>query len=225
MKISAETLSILSSFSSINPVMYFGDPKAVKVIRSNSGLIGVFETSEQFDKECAFWETPQLLAVINSMGGEKAELDFGDSFVKITNEDGAHVNYMYTPESVIIKNNTKPKAFEAYCKSIDSNFSFELSNENLTKIMKLAKIMGLDTLQFSFKDGEGTIKILDNTSSSVGHTFDMSIKGEGTGEISFDINNLNIINGDYSIIVKNNVFAKWTNKNIPLFYIAGAKKA
>lgn len=231
MKISAETLSILSSFSSINPVMYFGDPKAIISIRSNSCLIGVFQPKETFDKQCAFYEIPQLLAVIDSMGAENAELDFNESFVKITNVDNAHVNYLYTPIEVISKNNPKPKDFETYCKPVAASFSFDITKETIAKILKLAKIMNLNTLQFKFEENKGTIHLLEKTgsSSAVGHTFDMNIEGNGSGYISFDITNLNIINGDYHIDVKmvndKPVYGKWTNKNIPLFYIIGALKS
>jgi hypothetical protein len=223
MKVSKETLAILKSFASINPVMYFGDPQAIKVIEPFGQLIGIYKTPEQFDKECAFWETPSLLAVIDQMGGENTELEFNDKFVKIISDDKASVKYMYTPEVIILKNNPKPKPYENYCKDMETDFNFEISSELLQKVIKLAKIMNLSKIEFKFENGIGKINMLD-ADGKVGHNYEKQIAGEGSGSISFYINNLNIIHGNYKVFAKTNLFAKWVNNDIPLFYIAGAKK-
>lgn len=225
MKISKDTLQILKSFASINPCIFLGDPKSIRVITPDkSAVIGVYKTSEVLDKDCVFWDWPQLLATIENMGGENAELDFQEKFVKITSEDKSSLKYFYTSE-IAVSTQQKPKAYEAYCKAIDEDFSFEITSEMLTKLLKIAKTLNLDLMKITMKDGTGTIELCA-ADNKINHTHNMDIEGKGTGEINIWINLLQIVNGSYEVVGKNNLFTKWTNKNIPLFYIvASGKKA
>ena len=223
MKISKETLSILKAFSSINPVMYLGDPEAIKVI-SSENIIGVFKCDETFDHECVFWEWPTLLSTIDSMGAEEAELDFQENFVKITSPDKSSIKYFYTPEIVIAERNPKPKPYASYAKEVESDFDFELSTEMLSKIMKISRTMGLNKLQIEMKDGAGTLSLIED-SGKVSHSYTQDIEGTGTGKINIYISTLNIIMGNYHIHARTNLFAKFSNKDIPLFMIIAASKA
>lgn len=227
MNISVETLSILKSFSTINPAMYFGiDKNSIQVVRRDKSLIGVFQTAEDFTKECAFWNMPQLLSVIDSMGNDKANLEFEDKFIKINGNDKIHVKYLYTNEAIIIKNNPKPVGFVRYnreFKKDDKYFEFEISRDILEKLLKLAKILELEVITFNFENGVGTAKLQKTNETDEGHNFDVELKGEGTGSISINLENLNIIPGDYKVIIEKGIVSKWTNKNIPLFYLIGSK--
>lgn len=223
MKLSKKTLSILKSFSAINPVLYFGDPKAIKVISPDGGVIGCYQSDESINQECSFWETPKLLATIDSMGGEEAELDFNDKFVKIVSNDKSSLKYFYTPEAMILSSNPKPKSYEAYCKSMEMNAEFELPIEMFSKIMKLSQVMQLNNLKIEFENDKGKLFLLDDT-NKVAHNFEYEIDGKGTGSITLYISSLNIIPGTYNIVIKSGLFTKFTNKDIPLFYIVAGKK-
>jgi len=224
MKVSKDTLSILKAFSTINPVMYLGDSKAVKVIAPDkSAIIGVYQTPESLDHDCVFWDWPTLLATIDSMGGADADLDFQESFVKISSPDKSSLKYFYTNPIVVAASNTKPKAFADYCKEMETDFTFELSSEVLSKVMKLARVMNLTKIVIESEDNKGSIHLVDD-GNKVNHTFEQEIETSGSGKISLWISTLNIIPGSYTVTVKNNLFAKFVNKDIPLFYIIGAKK-
>ncbi len=223
MKVSIETLSILKSFASINPTIYLGDPKAVIVNSPNKGsVVGVFQPSEKFDHECVFWEWPLLLSTIDAMGGEKADLDFQDNFIKIVSPDKASIKYFYTSPLILAETNPPPKKFVNYSKEIETDFEFEMSTELMNKIIKLSRIMKLTRLDIIFEDGKGKLVLVDD-SNTVSHNFEQELDGTGTGKISLFISTMNIISGNYQIQAKTNLFAKFINKDIPLFYLLGAK--
>jgi len=227
MKISNETLSILKSFSSINPVTYLGvDKNSIQVVRKDKSLIGVYQTAEDFTTECAFWNMPQLLSVIDSMGGNNAEIEFDDRFIKVVNADNIHVKYLYTNEAIIIKNNPKPVGFTRYNRDFnkdDKYFEFEISKDILDKLLKLSKILELEVITFNFENGVGTAKLQKTSEDGEGHNFNVELKGEGSGSISINLENLNIILGDYKVMIEKGIVSKWVNKNIPLFYLIGSK--
>jgi hypothetical protein len=224
MNISKETLSVIKNFSTINPVIYLGDPDAIRVISPSKAIIGVFQSEEKMDHDCVFWDWPTLLSTLDTMGAEKANLEFEDKFVKITSEDKSSLKYFYTPAIVVSQSNPKPKDFKSYAKEMDTDFEFELSSEVLAKTMKVARVMNLSMLEVTFEDGKGTITAVDD-SGKVNHCFHQDIEGKGSGKINIYLNSMNIIPGSYSVTAKTNLFSKWTNKDIPLFYIVAAKKA
>jgi len=120
MKISKKTLSIFKSFASINPVIYLGDSKALKV--QSDGIVGCYKTDEEFDHECVFWETPKLLATIDSMGGEEAELNFDEKFVKIVSPDKSSLKYFYTPEAMVLQSNPNQNLMKIIVKKLNQIF-------------------------------------------------------------------------------------------------------
>jgi hypothetical protein len=223
MKVSKDTLHILKSFSSINPVIYLGDDKAVTVISPSKDNIGVFQAPEVFDHTCVFWEWPTLLSTIDSMGGSDAELSFEDKFLKIVSPDKSAIKYFYTPEIVVAQSNPRPKPFASYCKEHDIDFEVEVSAEVLAKMTKISRIMNLSKIEITMEDGAGFMRAADD-SGKVSHDFQQEIEGKGTGKISLYLSSMNLIPGSYLLQVKSGVFSKWTNKDIPLFYIIAAKK-
>ena len=222
MKISKDTINILKSFSTINPCIYFGDEEALRVISSSGAVIGVYKTAEALDHDCVFWDMPQLISTINSMGGENAELDFQEKFVKIVSLDKSALKYFYTNPLVVQRDNKKPKDYASYCKNIDVDFSVEISAESLAKVMTIAKNLNLTQMNIELEDGKGVIQVLED-SNKVDHSFSQDIEGEGSGQISLWIDSLHLIPGAYKIEA-NKVMAKFSHRDIPLFFIVGASK-
>ena len=222
MKISKDTLNILKSFSAINPCVYLGDEEALRVISTSGAVIGVYKTAESLDHDCVFWDMPQLISTINSMGGEDAELDFQEKFVKIVSPDKSALKYFYTNELVVQRDNKKPKSYAAYCKDIDIDFTINIPSETLSKIMTIAKNLNLTQMRIEMEDGKGIIEVLED-SNKVDHNFSQDIEGEGSGQISLWIDSLHLIPGAYKIEA-NKVMAKFTHEDIPLFFIVGASR-
>lgn len=232
MKISKETLAIMKSFTVINNVFYLGvDVNAFSVVSSDNGFNGTyFDIPEKFEKYCMFQDASQLLSTIEAMGGEEAELEFEDQFVRITNKDGIHVKYLYSDELIIAKNNPRPKGYEKYSKPFDNTkedyFKFEISREVLDKILKTSKILNLEQITFELKEGKGSVTIEKFVKEKKGldtHKIDMEITGEGSGSVSINLDRFNILSGDYNVEARNGLVTKWINKNIKLIYNIAAR--
>lgn len=223
MKISADTLKILKSFASINPCIFLGDAQAIRVMAPDKGsVVGVYKTAESLDKDCVFWQWPELLSTIDIMGSENAELDFQEQFVKISSPDKSSLKYCYT-SPIAVATQKKPKMYTDYCKDIEVDFTFELPAEALSKLFRLSKNMNLSQIQVEVKDNKGMITLID-PENKVNHTYEHEIDAKGNGSINLWINTMQFIPGSYDVSVKNNIFSKWVNKDIPLFYIVGAAK-
>lgn len=223
MKICKDTLNILKAFASINPCIYLGDEKAIRVISPSGSVIGVYKTAEALDHKCVFWDWPQLISTINYMGGEEAELDFQEKFVKIISPNKSSLKYFYTNKIVVERDNPEPKPYTAYCKEMETDFSFEIPADTISKILSISKNLNLTKMSIEMEDGKGVIKVFED-GNKVDHNFTEEIEGTGKGNISLWIESLHLIPGSYKVDIKNGLFAKFMHNDIPLFFIVAASK-
>ena len=210
MKLSESTLSLLKNFSTINQSILFKQGRRLRTISVMKNILAEATITEEFPKDFGIYDLNQYL---NGLGLHNSpELDFeADNYVVIK-EGRSRSKYFFADPSVII---TPPE------KSIElpsEDVTFDLSTDQLDKLLKAAAIYQLPDL--SVVGGDGVVKVLvrdkkNDTSNDysviVGET-------ESTFSFNFKVENIKILPGTYSVVVSQKLLSRFTNKNQDLIY-------
>ena len=210
MKLSESTLSLLKNFSTINQSILFKQGSKLRTISVMKNILAEATITEEFPKDFGIYDLNQYL---NGLGLHNSpELDFeADNYVVIK-EGRSRSKYFFADPSVII---TPPE------KSIDlpsEDVTFDLSTDQLDKLLKAAAIYQLSDL--SVVGGDGVVKVLvrdkkNDTSNDysviVGET-------ESTFSFNFKVENIKILPGTYTVVVSQKLLSRFTNKNQDLVY-------
>ena len=210
MKLSESTLSLLKNFSTINQSILFKQGSRLRTISVMKNILAEATIAEEFPKDFGIYDLNQYL---NGLAlHNNPELNFeADNYVVIK-EGRSRSKYFFADPSVII---TPPE------KSIDlpsEDVTFDLSTDQLDKLLKAAAIYQLPDL--SVVGGDGVVKVLvrdkkNDTSNDysviVGET-------ESTFSFNFKVENIKILPGTYSVVVSQKLLSRFTNKNQDLIY-------
>lgn len=212
MQISKSTVGLLKSFSAINNSIYLDEEGYLKTKTPNStSIIAIAEIPEKIPPIAIY----SLQEFVGSLSLFKDDIDFifDQNFI-IMEDDEKKVKYRLSDPSFILN---QCKAVVDYQGYNDFDCKIELTNNQLQQIKKAAKTLNADIFEIKLKNGEGNLS-LNNSELPLSNSFDMNIKGEGTGSAKFAVDNLLIIDGDYEIEIKSDKVLKFTNKNYPIFY-------
>ena len=210
MKLSESTLSLLKNFSTINQSILFKQGSRLRTISVMKNILAEATIAEEFPKDFGIYDLNQYL---NGLAlHNNPELNFeADNYVVIK-EGRSRSKYFFADPSVII---TPPE------KSIDlpsEDVTFDLSTDQLDKLLKAAAIYQLPDL--SVVGGDGVVKVLvrdkkNDTSNDysviVGET-------ESTFSFNFKVENIKILPGTYTVVVSQKLLSRFTNKNQDLVY-------
>ena len=103
----------------------------------------------------------------------------------------------------------------------DETVSFELSTDQLDKLLKAAAIYQLADL--SVVGGDGVVKVLvRDKKNETSNDFSIVVgETEGTFSFNFKVENIKILPGNYSVVVSQKLLSRFTSKNQDLtYYIA-----
>ena len=188
MKLSDKTLTLLKNFSNINQSIIFKKGSSLRTISVMKNILAEATIDEDLPKDFGIYDLGQFL---NGMGlHHSPELDFqdDDSYVVIK-EGRMKSKYFFADPNVIVT----PPDKEITLPSTD--VSFELSTQQLDKLLKAAAIYQLPDL------------------SAVGET-------ESTFSFNFKVENIKILPGSYNVVA-NKSLALFTCQNYELkYYIA-----
>jgi len=210
MKLSDSTLSLLKNFSTINTSILFKKGNKLRTISVMKNILAEATVSEEFPKDFGIYDLNQFL---NGMGLHNSpELDFREDNYVLIKEGKMRSKYFFADANVIV---TPPdKSMELPSEDV----SFELSTDQLDKLLKAAAVYQLPDL--SVEGGEGVVKIVvrdkkNDTSNSfsivVGDT-------ESIFSFNFKVENIKILPGTYEVVVSEKLISKFTCKNYDLTY-------
>lgn len=211
MKISDQTLEVLKNFSEINTNILVKPGSELSTISTMKNILAKATISEAFDKQFAIYDLSELLGIVSAF--DKPDLDMDNEKFMTVNSEGSKskAKYFFSDESVVVapqKDVIMP----------DAEVSFELKNDILTKLMKMAAIMKLPDLSLVGKSGQDLIlKVHDKKNSA--NSYEEPV-GTATGDFTFNfkIENLKIVSGDYDVAVSSKSISHFKNKVKPIEY-------
>ena len=210
MKLSDKTLSVLKNFSTINQSILFKQGSKLRTISVMKNILAEATITEELPKDFGIYDLNQFLNGLSLH--QSPELDFVNNGHVVIKEGRMRSKYFFADPNVII---TPPD------KVIDlptEDVSFELSTDQLDKLLKAAAIYQLADL--AVEGGDGVVKLLvrdkkNDTSNSCSVTVGETDK---VFSFNFKVENIKILPGTYDVSVSSKLLSRFTSKNQDLTY-------
>jgi hypothetical protein len=213
MKLSDKTLSLLKNFSTINQSILFKQGSKLRTISVMKNILAEATVTEEIPKDFGIYDLNQFLNGLSLH--QSPELDFVNEGHVVIKEGRMRSKYFFADPNVII---TPPD------KAIDlpsEDVSFELSTDQLDKLLKAAAIYQLPDL--AVVGANGVVKILvRDKKNDTSNDFSVTV-GETDKVFSFNfkVENIKILPGTYDVSVSSKLLSRFTSKNQDLtYYIA-----
>ena len=212
MKLSDQTLEVLKNFSDINTNILVKPGSELSTISTMKNILAKATITESFDKQFAVYDLSELLGIVSAI--EKPDVDISNEKFMTIGSTGSKskAKYYYSDESVV----TSPQKDVVMP---DADVNFQLKDEILSKLLKMAAIMKLPDLSLVGKKGQDVIlKVHDKKNSA--NSYEEFVGTEATADFTFNfkIENLKIIPGDYDVAVSSKSISHFKNKVKPIEY-------
>ena len=210
MKLSDKTLSVLKNFSTINQSILFKQGSKLRTISVMKNILAEATITEEIPKDFGIYDLNQFLNGLSLH--QSPELDFVNNGHVVIKEGRMRSKYFFADPNVII---TPPD------KAIDlptEDVSFELSTDQLDKLLKAAAIYQLADL--AVEGGDGVVKLLvRDKKNDTSNSFSVTV-GETDKVFSFNfkVENIKILPGNYDVVCSKNNLSRFTSKNQDLTY-------
>ena len=214
MKLSDKTISLLKSFSTINQSILFKKGTKLRTISVMKNILAEATVSEELPKDFGIYDLNQFLNGLSLHNSP--ELDFNNDNHVVIKEGRSRSKYFFADPQVIVT----PPEKEMVLPSED--VSFELSTDQLDKLLKAAAIYQLPDL--AVVGGNGVVKIVvrdkkNDTSNdfaiTVGETSNYFCKNFS---FNFKVENIKILPGNYEVVVSQKLLSRFKSKNQDLTY-------
>ena len=214
MKLSDSTLSLLKNFSTINQSILFKQGTKLRTISVMKNILAEATVSEEIPKDFGIYDLGQFLNGLSLHNSP--ELDFQEDNHVVIKEGRSRSKYFFADPQVIVT----PPEKEMTLPSED--VSFELSTDQLDKLLKAASIYQLPDL--AVVGGNGVVKIVvrdkkNDTSNdfaiTVGETSTYFCKNFS---FNFKVENIKILPGNYEVVVSQKLLSRFKSKNQDLTY-------
>ena len=213
MKLSDNTLSVLKNFSSINQSILFKHGSRLRTISVMKNILAEVTITEELPKDFGIYDLNQFL---NGMGlHQSPELDFTNDGYVVIKEGKMRTKYFFADPQVIVTPPEKPITLPS------EDVSFELSTDQLDKLLKAAAIYQLTDL--AVVGGDGVVKIVvRDKKNDTSNDFSIVVgETDATFSFNFKVENIKILPGTYDVVVSQKLLSRFTSKNHDLtYYIA-----
>ena len=212
MKISDQTLEVLKNFSEINTNILVKPGSELSTISTMKNILAKATISEAFDKKFAIYDLSELLGIVSAI--DKPDIDMANEKFMTVGSEGSKskAKYFFSDESVVVspqKDVIMP----------DAEVTFQLKNDILAKLMKMAAIMKLPDLSLVGKKGQDVIlKVHDKKNSANSYEEFVGTEAAADFTFNFKIENLKIVSGDYDVAVSSKSISHFKNKVKPIEY-------
>ena len=213
MKLSDKTLTLLKNFSTINQSILFKQGSSLRTISVMKNILAEATIDEDLPKDFGIYDLNQFL---NGLGlHQRPELDFGNDNYVVIKEGRMRSKYFFADPNVIVT----PPDKEITLPSEEA--SFELSTQQLDKLLKAAAIYQLPDLSAVGENGAVKVVVRDKKNDT-SNSFAVTV-GETESEFSFNfkVENIKILPGTYDVVVSQKLLSRFTCKDYDLkYYIA-----
>jgi hypothetical protein len=192
MKISENTLSILKSFTSINPSIYINKGNKLRTISLRKDILAEATVEDKFEHAFGIYDLNQFISALSLFS--EPNLEFDSNYLTISNKDSSII-YGYADSAIIVQPPDKTISLP------DTIVEFKLTPEVLKKTINAASILQLPHWTVVGDKKSVTIVVGDTRSKSsnvfkqvVGET-DVKFK------LNFKVENLKFINDTYDVSI------------------------
>ena len=213
MKLSDKTLSVLKNFSTINQSILFKAGNKLRTMSVMKNILAEATIEEELPKDFGIYDLNQFL---NGLGlHNNPELNFeADSYVVIK-EGRSRSKYFFADPQVIITPPDKTLNLPS------EDATFDLSTDQLDKLLKAAAIYQLPDLSVVGEDGVVKIVVRDKKNETSNNYSVIVGETESQFMFNFKVENIKILPGTYDVVVSQKLLSRFVSKNHDLtYYIA-----
>tara|TARA_X000000368_G_scaffold200557_1_gene158324 strand:+ start:1263 stop:1928 length:666 start_codon:yes stop_codon:yes gene_type:complete len=210
MKLSDKTLSFLKNFSTINQSILFKQGTRLRTISVMKNILAEASIEEELPKDFGIYDLNQFLNGLSLH--HNPDLDFANEGHVVIKEGRMRSKYFFADPQVIITPPDKEMTLPT------EDVTFELSTEQLDKLLKAAAIYQLPDL--SVEGGNGVVKIVvKDKKNDTSNSFSITV-GETDKVFSFNfkVENIKILPGTYDVVVSSKLLSRFSSKNHDLTY-------
>ena len=222
MKLSNETLEVLSNFTNINDNLVIDpaeDGATHTLIRTKnvaSNVFAEYNAPEVFPVPISIYNLSEFLSVIRLF--DAPDLDFGEKYLTISDESSSNkVRYFYADRSIL----SYP---EKGIKFPESDVTVTLGTKDFAKIKKAAATLGLPNVSV-LGDGSNVTLRAHDTGKQSGNFFDLSLEAQTNSDDAFQVDfttdTLDLLPVEYSLDLNFKGISRFSNAGYGLtYYIA-----
>ena len=210
MKLSDKTLTLLKNFSSINQSILFKKGSSLRTISVMKNILAEATIEEDLPTDFGIYDLNQFL---NGLGlHQNPDLDFQNTGHVLIREGKSRTKYFFADPNVIVT----PPDKEITLPSED--VSFELSTQQLDKLLKAAAIYQLPDL--AVVGGDGVVKIVvRDKKNDTSNDFSIVVgETESVFSFNFKVENIKIVPGTYDVVVSQKLLSRFTCRDYDLKY-------
>ena len=199
MKISNDTLNIMSSFTNLNTQIQVKPGSNLVTVSGTNSVLANAKVEETFDTEFCIYDLSQFLGAVSMF--DAPEFEFGDKSVKVSNGNGSYFNYVYAdPRTITVPPKDRLE--------LDGDkVTFTLTNDKMKSLQKASAVLGLPNLVIRNHDSDGieiSVEDVKNPTSNkfAGGTIDSDRISEVVSvdfQFVFKFDNIKILNLDYNV--------------------------
>jgi len=211
MKLSDSTLSILKNFAGINNSILVKKGNRLRTISVAKNILAEANLGEEFPSDFALYDLNQFLNVNNSLF-RNPELDFTDNGYVVISEGESKQTFFFADPTVIVTPPDKEITLPT------EDVCFELSTEQLDKLLKAAAINQLPDFSAIGRNGKVTLVVRDKKNDT-SNNFNIVV-GQTDSEFTFNfkVENIKVLPGTYEVVVSQKLLSRFTSKNHDLCY-------
>ena len=210
MKLSDSTLSLLKNFSTINQSILFKQGTKLRTISVMKNILAEATVSEEIPKDFGIYDLGQFLNGLSLHNSP--ELDFQEDNYVVIKEGRSRSKYFFADPQVIVTPPERPMNLPS------EDVTFDLSTEQLDKLLKAAAIYQLPDLAVVGANGVVKIVVRDKKNDT-SNDFAITV-GETDKQFSFNfkVENIKILPGNYEVVVSSKLLSRFRSKNQDLTY-------
>ena len=212
MKLSDKTLKVLQNFTTINQSLSFKEGRKLRTISVMKNVLAEAEIEEFIPKDFAIYDLPQFLNTLSLYKDADIDVSTNPTFAHIKSGTHQRSKYFFSDPSVIIAPPEKEMSLPS------EDVTFTLNEDQLTKIMKSASILGLPDL--SVVAAEGVVRlVVSDRKNDTSNEFAIVV-GQNDNEFSFNfkVENIKLVSGGYQVAISSKNLAKFYNPDYKLTY-------
>ena len=210
MKLSDKTLSLLKNFSTINQSILFKKGTRLRTISVMKNILAEATITEELPKDFGIYDLGQFLNGLSLH--HNPDLDFQDDSYVVIKEGRSKSKYFFADSNCIVTPPEKTLTLPS------EDVTFDLSTDQLDKLLKAAAIYQLPDLAVVGKDGVVKVVVRDKKNET-SNDFAITVgETDATFSFNFKVENIKILPGTYTVVVSQKLLSRFTNKNQDLVY-------
>lgn len=209
MKISNDTRNIFKNFSTINSGIRVKSGNKLETISQMKNILAVATVDESFPQDFSIYNLPEFLGATSLL--DDPDFQFGDSSLTVA-DNNSSLAYFYASEGMV----TSP---EKMITMPDAEVTFDVSSTLLGDLNKAASVLGVNDLILKSDGTTMTLEVTDKKNAT-SNSFSRTV-GTGNGTpftFNFKIDNLKVLEGNYTVSVSSKGISHFNNKDIELEY-------